>query len=43
MARRKRLDPALLEYVGQGAYRARIFPIPAAGEKRLELAYDARF
>jgi len=37
---RQRIDPALLEYVGQGAYRARIFPIPAEGEKRIELAYD---
>lgn len=37
---RQRIDPALLEYVGQGAYRARIFPIPAQGEKRVELAYD---
>jgi len=37
---RQRLDPALLEYAGQGAYRARIFPIPAEGEKRVELAYD---
>lgn len=37
---RRRIDPALLEYAGQGAYRARIFPIPAQGEKRVELAYD---
>lgn len=37
---RRRLDPALLEYAGQGAYQARIFPIPAQGEKRVELAYD---
>jgi len=37
---RQRIDPALLEYVGKGAYRARIFPIPAEGEKRVELAYD---
>lgn len=37
---RQRIDPALLEYVGQGAYRARIFPIPAEGEKRIELSYD---
>ncbi|MFC1525433.1 VIT domain-containing protein [Candidatus Latescibacterota bacterium] len=37
---RQRIDPALLEYVGQGAYRARIFPIPAEGEKRVELSYD---
>ncbi len=37
---RQMIDPALLEYVGQGAYRARIFPIPAEGEKRIELSYD---
>ena len=37
---RQRIDPALLEYVGRGAYRARIFPIPAEGERRIELAYD---
>ena len=37
---RQRIDPALLEYVGRGAYRARIFPIPAEGEKRIELSYD---
>lgn len=32
-------DPALLEYVGQGAMQARIFPIPARGERRIELEY----
>lgn len=32
-------DPALLEYAGQGAVRARIFPIPAKGEQRIELEY----
>ncbi len=37
---RQRIDPALLEYVGRGAYRARIFPVPGKGEKRIELAYD---
>ena len=37
---RKRIDPALLEYVGQGAYRARIYPIPGKGEKRVQLSYD---
>jgi Ca-activated chloride channel homolog len=37
---RQRIDPALLEYVGRGAYRARIFPIPAEGDRRIELAYD---
>jgi Ca-activated chloride channel family protein len=33
-------DPALLEYVGQGAVQARIFPIPAYGERRIELEYS---
>jgi Ca-activated chloride channel family protein len=33
-------DPALLEYVGRGAVKARIYPIPAKGEKRVEIAYS---
>jgi len=33
-------DPALLEYAGQGAVRARIFPIPPQGERRIELEYS---
>ena len=37
---RQRIDPGLLEYVGRNAYQARIFPIPALGDKRVELAYD---
>ncbi len=32
-------DPALLEYADRGAVRARIFPIPARGERRIELEY----
>lgn len=32
-------DPALLEYVDQGAVRASIFPIPPGGERRIELEY----
>lgn len=32
-------DPALLEYVGRGAVQAHIFPIPAGGERRIELEY----
>ncbi|RPI87939.1 MAG: VWA domain-containing protein [Chloroflexi bacterium] len=32
-------DPALLEYAGQGAVKARIFPIPSKGEQRIELEY----
>ncbi|MBN1399760.1 MAG: VWA domain-containing protein [Anaerolineae bacterium] len=37
---RERRDPALLEYVGRNAFRARIYPIPAHGEKRVELEYS---
>lgn len=32
-------DPALLEYAGRGAVQAHIFPIPARGERRVELEY----
>lgn len=32
-------DPALLEYVGSGMLRLRIFPIPACGSARVKLAY----
>jgi Ca-activated chloride channel family protein len=35
----RRRDPALLEYVGRDAVRARIFPIPAGEERRIELTY----
>jgi len=37
---RQQKDPALLEYVGRGAFQARIFPIPPHGERRIELAYS---
>ena len=37
---RERRDPALLEYVDRGAFRARIYPIPAWGEKRVEIEYS---
>ena len=36
---RHRRDPALLEYVGRDAVRARVFPIPPAGSRRIELEY----
>ena len=36
---RQQRDPALLEYAGRNAFRARIYPIPARGEKRVELEY----
>jgi Ca-activated chloride channel family protein len=36
---RQQRDPALLEYAGRNAFRARIYPIPAHSEKRVELEY----
>lgn len=36
---RTQRDPALLEYVGRGAFQASIFPIPSHGERRIELTY----
>ncbi|MBI4567733.1 MAG: VWA domain-containing protein [Planctomycetes bacterium] len=36
---RKMQDPALLEYIGQGAFKCRVFPIPANGDKRVALEY----
>lgn len=36
---RMAVDPALLEWIDGRTYRARIFPIPAAGERRIVLSY----
>lgn len=36
---RRMKDPAILEYVGRNMFRARIYPIPAKGEKRIQLSY----
>jgi Ca-activated chloride channel family protein len=36
---RRRLDPALLEYVGRDTFKASIFPIEPGDERRVELAY----
>ncbi|MBI4579744.1 MAG: VWA domain-containing protein, partial [Planctomycetes bacterium] len=36
----KNRDPALLEYMGTRMYRARVFPIPASGEVRIQLEYS---
>jgi len=36
---RRLRDPALLEYIGRNMFRARVFPIPAKGEKRIQLSY----
>lgn len=37
---RRDRDPALLEYVGRGAFQVSIFPIPAGGQRRIELVYS---
>ncbi|HEY9777265.1 MAG TPA: VIT domain-containing protein [Planktothrix sp.] len=36
---RRMVDPGLLEYAGYNTVRARIFPIPAHGTKKIELEY----
>ncbi|HVP89876.1 MAG TPA: VIT domain-containing protein [Terriglobales bacterium] len=36
---RRLRDPGLLEYVGRNAFRARVYPIPARGEKRVQISY----
>ena len=36
---RRLKDPALLEYIGRNLFQARIFPIPARGERRIQLSY----
>jgi Ca-activated chloride channel homolog len=37
---RRQKDPALLEYVDRGLFRARVFPIPPHGEKRIVITYQ---
>ncbi len=37
---RQQRDPALLEYVGRDLFQARIFPIPAGGQRKIELTYS---
>ncbi len=37
---RRMRDPALLEYMDRGAFKASIYPIPARGEKRVQLEYS---
>jgi Ca-activated chloride channel homolog len=37
---RQTKDPALLEYAGRELFRARIFPFPANGDRRVKLGYD---
>jgi Ca-activated chloride channel family protein len=36
---RRRQDPALLEYIDRGLFRASVFPIPAHGERMLTVRY----
>ena len=37
---RQRRDPGILEYIGKNMFQARIYPIPANGEKRIGLEYS---
>ena len=37
---RRNIDPAILEYVGRNAFQARIFPVPANGERHIQLVYS---
>ena len=37
---RRRRDPALLEYFGDGMFQASVYPIPARGEARIKLHYS---
>jgi len=36
---RRLRDPGILEYVGRNLFRARVYPIPANGEKRVQISY----
>jgi len=37
---RRAKDPALLEYINRRTFKARIYPIPAHGERRINIAYS---
>jgi len=37
---RRMRDPGLLEYMGRNLFRARVYPIPARGEKRVQISYS---
>lgn len=37
---RRLQDPGLLEYIDSEVFRARVFPVPARGEQRIELAFS---
>jgi Ca-activated chloride channel homolog len=36
---RRMRDPGLLEYFGRNMFQARVYPIPARGEKRVQISY----
>jgi Ca-activated chloride channel family protein len=36
---RRMRDPGLLEYIGRNMFQARVYPIPARGEKRVQISY----
>ena len=36
---RRQRDPALLEYIDRGVFQASVFPIPAHGERRIQISY----
>jgi Ca-activated chloride channel family protein len=36
---RRMRDPGLLEYIGRNMFQARVYPIPAHGEKRVQISY----
>ncbi len=35
------VDPGLIEYIGGNLFRARVFPIPARGEQRVEIRFTS--
>ncbi|MGC4116071.1 MAG: VIT domain-containing protein [Myxococcales bacterium] len=37
---RRLQDPGLLEYIDSDVFRARVFPVPANGEQKIELAFS---
>lgn len=37
---RRTRDPGLLEHMGEGLYRVRVFPVPANGRQKVEVAYS---
>jgi len=37
---RRLKDPGLLEYIDSDVFRARVFPVPARGEQRIELTFS---